>query len=151
MTADDVSEVVRIIRLHDDDDARHARRYFLEGPAFDDRPEHGHLVVEDPEDSAVVGVSGWNADRGEGEGVFWLGWTYINPWKEGLGAGRMLLHAVLDRVRELGGRKMFLDTSSLPKYERAVRFYERNGFEQEGRLRDYYGPGDDQILMGLAL
>jgi len=151
MRPSDVDEVVRIIRLHDSDDAAHAQRYFEQGPAFSGDPGHGHVVCESAQEDRVIGVSGWDADEGEGRGVFWLGWTYVGPWHEGLGAGRRLLDAVVDEVRALGGRRLFLDTSSLPKYERAVRFYERNGFEHEGRLRDYYGPGDDKLLMGLTL
>ena len=151
MRSSDVDEVIRIIRLHDSDDAKEARRYFDGGPASSGDPRHGHLVCIDPDDDTVIGVSGWDADDGEGQGVFWLGWTYVNPFQEGRGAGRLLLGAVLAYVRELSGRRLFLDTSSLPKYERAVRFYERNGFAREGQLKDYYGPGDDKVLMGLTL
>ncbi len=151
MRRTDLEEVVRIVRLHDSEDAHHARKYFEDGPAFGGDPNHAHLVCEEPGADTLVGVSGWDADEGEGRGVFWLGWTYVSPFQEGRGAGGLLLSAVLDRVRELGGRRMFLDTSSLPKYARAVRFYERNGFATEGQLKDYYGPGDDKILMGLSL
>ena len=149
MVPADVDEVVRIIRLHDSDDALTARRYFGEGPTFADDPRHGHLVCED-EAGDLVGVSGWGVDAEAGD-TYWLGWTYVNPWSEGRGAGRALLDAVVGRVRALHGRRLFLDTSSLPKYDRAVRFYARNGFAEEGRLLDYYAPGEHKLLMGRTL
>ncbi len=151
MEPTDLEEVVRIIRLHDSDDARHARRFFEEGPSAEGDPRHGHLVCVDPEEERVIGVSGWGADLGEGEGIYWLGWTYVNPWWHGRGAGRLLLEGAIERVRELGGRKLFVETSSAEAYERAVRFYERSGFAEEGRLRDFYGPGEHKIILGLPL
>ena len=151
MEESDVDEVVRIIRLHDSDDARHARRFFNEGLPFSGAPEQGHLVCVEPDEERVVGVSGWGADLGEGEGIYWLGWTYVNPWWQGRGAGRLLFDAVLARVRELGGRKLFVATSSLEAYSAAVRFYERNGFVEEGRLRDFHGPGEHKLIFGLPL
>lgn len=143
--------MVALIRLHDSDDAKHARRYFERQDALSGGPARGHVVCAPAGQEEPIGVSGWDADEGEGRGIFWLGWTYVNPFHEGRGAGRLLLQAVLAHVRQQAGRRMFLDTSSLPKYERAVRFYERNGFKHEGRLLDYYGPGEDQLLMGLTL
>ena len=145
----DAEEVVRIIRLHDTDDARHAGAFFETGPAFDGDPRHRHLVCE--QEGQVVGVCGYGADMGEGEGVYWLGWTYVNPWRRGQGIGRRLLEAVVERVRALGGRKLYAETSSLEAYAAAVRFYARAGFAQEGRLVDYYAPGDDKLILGMVL
>lgn len=147
----DLEEVVRIIRLHDSDDAAHARSHFVEGLDFSGDPRHGHLVAEDEAEGRVVGVSGWGADRGEGDGVFWVGWTYVNPWWHGRGVGRLLLDAVVARVRDLGGRKLYVETSSLEKYAPAVSVYERLGFAEEGRLRDFYGPDEDKLVLGMAL
>ena len=149
MVGADVDEVVRVIGLHDSDDARTARRYFEESPSLSDDPRYGHIVCEDG-GGQVVGVSGWGVDE-EPADVYWLGWTYVNPWSEGRGVGRLLLAAVFDRVATLGGRRLFLDTSSLSKYDRAVRFYERNGFVRQGLLQGYYGPSEHKILMGRAI
>jgi len=151
MVREDVAEVVRIIRLHDSDDAEHAGRYLAEEATFTDDPDHGHIVAEDRAEERVVGVSGWGADGGEGEGIFWVGWTYVNPWSQGKGVGLRLLEAVIGRVRERRGRKLYVETSSLAKYAKAVRVYERLGFVQEGRLRDFYAPGEDKLVLGMAL
>ena len=41
--------------------------------------------------------------------------------------------------------------SGLPTFGRARASYERCGYEQEARVRDYYEPGDDVILFRKAL
>ena len=150
MVEGDIDEVVRIITLHDSDDGRYARGSFETGPPLGSDPHFQHVVCL-AEDGRVIGVSGWGPDLGEGAGIYWLGWTYVNPWSRGQGVGARLLVTVIERVRALGGRKLFLETSSMDKYAEAVRFYERIGFVEEGRLHDFYGPGEAKILMGLPL
>ena len=54
MRPSDVDEVVRIIRLHDSDDAAHAQRYFEQGPAFSGDPGHGHVVCESAQEDRVM-------------------------------------------------------------------------------------------------
>lgn len=154
MRPEDLDEVVRIIRLHDADDGRYAKHslqawFGPNGPAGD--PCFQYIVAVSEEEDRVLGVSGFAPDLGEGEGVFWLGWTYVNPWTQGQGVGRQLLDEVLARLAVLGARKLFLETSTLSKYETAVAFYAHLGFREEGRLLDFYGPGEHKIMMGLPL
>ena len=63
----------------------------------------------------------------------------------------MLLQHVIDNVRQLDVRKLYVDTSSDVAYGNAVRLYERFGFREEGRLLDYYEAGEDFLIMGLEL
>ncbi len=151
MVPGDLKEVLRIIRLHDTDDARHARRTLEEFLASPDLPARGQVVFESLDEGRVLGTCGYHADRGEGEGIFWLGWFYVNPFFHGRGIGAALFEYVVGEVRRLGGRKLYCDTSSLPKYQRAIRFYHEAGFRQEGRLVDYYRPGEDMIILGKTL
>lgn len=153
MRREDIDEVVRIIRLHDSDDGKAAQQFFDRGRPFDAPYEQSqHFVVTDPEVERVVGVSGYNTDSSpETSGIYWLGWTYVNHHFQGKGYGARLMHVVIEHVRRMGGRKLYLDTSSLEKYSGAVRFYERFGFREEGRLVDYYQEGDHKLIMGLRL
>ena len=151
MRPSDLDEVLRIIRLHDSDDFKAARDAF-DASRFD-LPEEktAHFVLLDPDDDHVVGVSGYYAEDAESEGVFWLGWTYVNPFCRGKGWGGALMRFVTHVVRRHGGRKLYLTTSTLPKYDEAVRFYVRHGFVEEGRLLDFYRVGEHQLIMGLDL
>lgn len=151
MRQEDVDEVVRIIRLHDSDDGKAAAQFYARGRTFDAPYEQDqHFVLIDPEEGRIVGVSGYGLDDSpETSGIFWLGWTYVNPYFRGKGYGARLLHVVIEHVRRLGGRKLYLDTSSSEKYATAVAFYERFGFREEGRLVDYYREGEHKLLMGL--
>ena len=153
MTRDDLREVVRIIRLHDSDDAKAAKAYFERPGHFDsDYESSQHLVLIEPEEARVVGVSGFGADPSyEARGVFWLGWTYVNPFFRGRGYGAQLLHIVVEQVRRLGARKLYVETSSMEKFAAAVAFYQRVGFEHEGLLKDFYREGEDKIIMGMHL
>lgn len=148
----DLDEVLRIIRLHDSDDYHAARQAFSR--ARFDLPHEvtAHFVLIEPDERRPVGVSGYfGGDDPEAGGVYWLGWTYVNPFFRGRGYGGHLMEFVFAALREVGARKLFLTTSSLDKYSGAVRFYERHGFAEEGRLLDYYQDGEHQIVMGCHL
>lgn len=144
---DDVDEVLRFIGLHDTDDHR-AAQHSLEG--YDFRPPYeraGYLVAR-LDEPRPVGISGYYIDDLEARGVYWLDWTYVNPFFQGEGIGSALLRATIETVYALGARKLFLSTSTLPKYERAVSFYRAHGFRQEGQLVDYYRDGEDMLILG---
>ena len=150
MSVDDLEEVLRIIRLHDSDDYRAAKQVFNELD-FDALGDDDYVVCEALDEGRVVGVTGHYPDDLEAEGIHWLGWTYVNPYAQGRGYGSMLLKHVIDALRRRGVRKLYLSTSSLEKFAKAVRFYERHGFVIEGVLKDYYQDGEDQIMMALRL
>lgn len=48
-------------------------------------------------------------------------------------------------------RVLIVETSSLDEYDRARAFYRKNAFDEEARIRDFYGPGDDKIVFWKAL
>ena len=154
MVASDQDEVVRIIRLHDTDDGKEALQFFdayFGDPARVSSPLHRHIVYVEPGERRVVGVSGHGPGPIQGQGIFWLGWTYVNPYFTRRGIGGSLLSEVVSRLRLLGGRKLYLDTSSLSKYEPAIKLYTRFGFREEGRFLDYYQEGEDCVIMARRL
>ena len=82
---------------------------------------------------------------------WYLYWICIHPDVQGRGAGRALQAAVERHVRDHGGRRIVLETSSRPDYDRARRCYERAGFEVAGRIPDFYRPGDDCVIFSKLL
>lgn len=79
-------------------------------------------------------------------GVWDLYWICIDPEEQGRGYGEMLVKRVEEVIREKGGRSIFIETSSLPSYERARNFYEKLGFKIVATIKDYYKVGDNKII-----
>lgn len=147
----DLDEVLRLIRLHDSDDYKAAKQSFKHTRFDEPIDVMANFVLIDPEEQRPVAVAGYYIEDLEARGVYWLGWTYVNPFFRGRGYGGALMEFVLQALQSIGARKCFLTTSNLPKYETAVGFYKRYGFVVEGQLRDFYNPGEDQLIMGVNL
>jgi ribosomal protein S18 acetylase RimI-like enzyme len=149
MRKNELKRVLRFIRLHDNQDARYASRYYREyfkrwGKGWD-------KVIIAEAGGKLAGVSGYFYDNEEARGIYWLGYTYIHPKYRGRGVGSQLLDYVFKDLKRRQARKLFLSTSSHAIYGGAVSFYTEHGFRWEGTLKDLYGPGEDQIVMGKDL
>ena len=79
------------------------------------------------------------------QGTFDLYWIVVDPKCQGQGMGSKLLDLLEEAVREKRGRMILIDTSSIPSYEKAQKFYLRKGFQEVARVSDYYHPGNDRI------
>jgi len=99
----------------------------------------------------IIGVSGYWYDEYADSGVYWLGWTYVDPSCQGQGIGQKLLHRVIQDLKKKKARKLYVDSSSRRLYRQAIRFYLANGFKKEGVFNDYYQKGEDQIVLGKEL
>ncbi len=75
-----------------------------------------------------------------------LYWIAVDPAAHGTGIGYQLLVHCESLVRAKGGSLIMVETSSLPKYEATRRFYVRNKYIEEARVRSYYAPGDDLVV-----
>jgi ribosomal protein S18 acetylase RimI-like enzyme len=73
-------------------------------------------------------------------------WIAVDPRFQGNGVGRQLMRAVELAIAELGGSRMYVDTSGQDRYAPTRRFYEQCGFRQAARLEDFYAPGDDRVI-----
>ncbi|KAF2261278.1 putative acetyltransferase [Lojkania enalia] len=72
---------------------------------------------------------------------------YIIPQSRGLGAGRKLLEAAIERAKEMGYKEMLLDT--LPGMAEARKMYRYCGFEEVEKY--YESPIEDTSFMKLRL
>jgi ribosomal-protein-alanine N-acetyltransferase len=76
----------------------------------------------------------------------------IKPESQGSGLGLRLLEHLMRRATELGGRECFLEVRDSNRS--AYRLYERYGFNEIGRRRDYYpavGGREDAVVMACTL
>jgi ribosomal protein S18 acetylase RimI-like enzyme len=79
------------------------------------------------------------------QGTFDLYWIVVDSQCQGQGVGSGLMHFLEKVVRQRKGRMILIDTSSIPQYERAQKFYFGHGFKEVARVPDYYHPGNDRI------
>lgn len=75
--------------------------------------------------------------------LYWI--VVARPW-QGRGLGRYLLHCTKTRIEEMGGHRIYVETSGTTHYEPTRRFYERCGYVLQARIPDFYAPGDDKLI-----
>ncbi len=85
-------------------------------------------------DGPIVGTLAWHQkspDSGHLRGMA------VVPQFQGSGVAQALLDRALTEIWERGARQVTLRTTE--PLERAIRFYERNGFHPSGTLADFHG------------
>jgi ribosomal protein S18 acetylase RimI-like enzyme len=85
------------------------------------------------------------------EGTFDLYWLAVDPAAQGKGVGRALVREVERDLRARGARLLLVETSSRPDYENTRAFYARCGYTEAARIRDFYAPADDRIMLTTRL
>jgi ribosomal protein S18 acetylase RimI-like enzyme len=65
--------------------------------------------------------------------------------------GSQLLARSERRIGELGGKRIYVETSSRAQYEPTRAFYERRAYVKEAVLEDFYAPGDGKVIYVKAL
>ena len=80
------------------------------------------------------------------DGTYDLYWIAVHPSAQVTGGGRLLLREVEDHVVAAGGRMIIVETSSRSDYDGTRRFYDRRGYREGARVRDFYAPQDDRVI-----
>lgn len=148
MYMSELASVLEIITDFDEDDGEAAEA------EFDDVGIEGQFVIVDGEQ--VLGITGFRAVE-NCDATYYLSWTYLDDDYLGQGLGKKLLADVLDRLRELGGRKLFVkvsdykDESGNNVYAAATAMYKSFGFVEEVVSVDFYDEGENQTILGLEL
>jgi len=101
-------------------------------------------LVDD--DRGVVGVAYCEMERMT-DGTWNLQLIAVRPDHQGQGRGTALLRCVEQTLTVRDGRMLLVETSGLPSYERTRAFYAKCGYEEEARIRDFYAPGDEKIVL----
>jgi ribosomal protein S18 acetylase RimI-like enzyme len=105
----------------------------------------GYLFVFAELAGILVGYSCYGPIPGtlDGHDLYWIA---VDPDRQGRRYGSAILYETEKHVLGAGGKRLYAETSSTDLYTPTRAFYERNGFLLEGRLTDYYAPGDDKML-----
>ncbi|QWB28437.1 GNAT family N-acetyltransferase [Streptomyces koelreuteriae] len=107
------------------------------------------VVVDDSEGICAYALALALASEGRG----WVLALAVGPRQRGTGLGRELMRETLCHLRSLRVREVLLTVE--PANASAIRLYRSLGFTERrgatGHVRDYFGPGEDRLLLSLTL
>jgi len=75
-----------------------------------------------------------------------LYWIATHKDLQGTGIGKKLLYLTEDKIKEHGGRSVYIETSSRKQYDPTRMFYLRCGYDEIARLKDFYDTNDDKVM-----
>lgn len=85
------------------------------------------------------------------DGTWDLYWLAVHPAAQGRGAGRALVREVEQLLVARQARLLAVETSSRESYAHSREFYARCGYTEAARVRDFYAPADDRIILTTRL
>jgi acetoin utilization deacetylase AcuC-like enzyme/GNAT superfamily N-acetyltransferase len=80
------------------------------------------------------------------DGSFDLYWIAVAPEEQGKGLGGQVYARAEAAMRRAGAKRIYADTSSSDRYAPTRGFYQQQGFAEQARLPDFYGPGDGKVV-----
>jgi GNAT superfamily N-acetyltransferase len=126
----------------------------------DSRPEHSEgpaLAFPDYEfigayddDGLLLGFACFGPTPAT-EGTYDMYWLAVDPSAQNRGVGRALVKWVEQELGKRGARLLVVETSSRPDYANTREFYARGGYAEAARVRDFYAPADDRIILTTRL
>ena len=115
---------------------------------------HQWLVATSDDQPNRIAAAAYYAPEPFSDRMWNLYFIATDPDQHGSGSGTTLIEGVELNLRAAGdeiARTLIVETSSLDDYDQARRFYDRRGFVEEARIRDFYGPGDDKVVFWKSL
>jgi GNAT superfamily N-acetyltransferase len=80
-----------------------------------------------------------------------LYWIAVHQNSRNKKLGTVMLKAIEDDVKKLGGKILWIETSGRPLYASTEGFYRKNGYKLQASLTDFYGPGDPKQIYSRVL
>lgn len=105
--------------------------------------EYVGLVAE--ADGTLVGVLAYGQTPMT-DGTYDMYWIAADPGRRRRGVGAALVEAMETDLRRRAARLVRVETSGTPAYQATRAFYERLGYPETARIRDFYRPGDDLVI-----
>jgi ribosomal protein S18 acetylase RimI-like enzyme len=108
-----------------------------------------YYALCDALDGTLIGLSGLYRTAWTDAAVLSLGWFCVSPTRQREGLGRFLLEATMQFAVSRDARRLVIETS--PDAAAALRLYRRHGFEECGKVPDYFGQGVPLLLLSRSL
>ena len=124
----------------------------MSGYLDDSLADHAWVVAEDGT-GQVVGAA-YYAPEPFADRLWNLYFLAVRPGQHRDGSGTALISHVEQTLRQLGetrARILIVETSSLDAYAQARAFYRKHDYDEEARIRDFYGPGDNKVVFWKSL
>lgn len=84
-------------------------------------------------------------------GSYDLYWIAIDQQLRGTGLGKDLMKRTENIIYDLGGKRIYAETSSREQYKSTHKFYESCGYHPEALLKNFYSEGDSKIIYAKVL
>lgn len=75
-----------------------------------------------------------------------LYWIAVHNDYRSLGLGKILMDKTEEAIKKLGGKGIYIETSSQEKYIPTQKFYDKCNCELIARFKDFYDEGDDKLV-----
>jgi ribosomal protein S18 acetylase RimI-like enzyme len=108
-----------------------------------DKSEYQFLLCENGSD--VIGYTCYGYTRGT-KNSYDLFWIVICNEFRGKGIGKKLISETEKIISDLGGKKLYVETSSKDSYYSSRQFYLKCGYMEEAVFKDYYDDRDDKVV-----
>ena len=105
----------------------------------------GYYFLFGEKDDQVIGYSCFGPIPCTTES-FDIYWIAVHEKLRGLGLGREILERVEQKIRDMGGKRIYVETSSRKQYAPTRSFYMQCGYKEEAVLKDFYSPGDHKVI-----
>jgi len=106
--------------------------------------ESGYMILVGEVDSKLIGYICYGPTPIT-EGTWDVYWIAVDRNYQGKGFGKKLMQAAEEDIRKSGGRLILVETSSKHGYEKTNLFYQRMGYKEVCRIKDFYMIGDDRV------
>jgi ribosomal protein S18 acetylase RimI-like enzyme len=107
--------------------------------------ESGYFFIFAEVEGKTVSYSCYGPIAGTDAG-YDLYWIVTHNDYRGSGIGKKLLDETHRVVESRGGRYIIAETSSLEKYTPTRLFYEKNNYDKEAIIKDFYMINDDKVV-----
>jgi len=116
----------------------------------DSKPNADYEFIGAFDGDTLVGYACYGATPST-DRTYDLYWIAVHPDAQRSGTGGTLMAEVERRLDARRARSMVVETSSREDYARTRSFYHNLGYAEAARLRDFYAPGDDRVILSKRL
>ncbi|OHD13657.1 MAG: hypothetical protein A2086_01050 [Spirochaetes bacterium GWD1_27_9] len=143
---DNVYKITKSSGFFEEKEILLAMKYFEEAKNGD--ADHAFLFAEI--NGQTVGYTNYGAASYTGKS-YYLHWIAVDQDFRNRGIGKLLLFKTEELIKSIGGKKVFVETSSKEEYTATRYFYLSSGYQLEAVLKNFYSETDNQIILSKYL